>query len=298
MPARATRRPTTRRSPRSRRRSAASTRTCWLCRRSGSRRRSPSSSTPSAAPGTPRCRGFPDDRGIRVAFMSKSAIDHVADSARSRPQLDPVQVDDDATTAVMGRGALHVQRHRRRHAGRPRHLPPEVQAPAFPGGRFTPRDEGERARFAGYALYRRDGRGGTVRGVRERAARRARAATRGHRARRPQRRAARSDDADPARARPARRSAPAGFDQPDQGDAQRLWNLAPLHPRGARRFSRRFQGRGELIDHILVSHALVRRAQDVDTGPGEPPSIDQQPGNRRDAPGSDHLPVVARFDLA
>jgi hypothetical protein len=34
-----------------------------------------------------------------------------------------------------------------------------------------------------------------------------------------------------------------------------------------------FPGRGELIDHILVSHALVHRVEQVDTGPGEPPSV-------------------------
>jgi hypothetical protein len=47
-----------------------------------------------------------------------------------------------------------------------------------------------------------------------------------------------------------------GFDHPDQGDRQRLWNLAARIPE-AQRFSRKFEGRRELIDHILVSHALV-----------------------------------------
>jgi alpha-D-ribose 1-methylphosphonate 5-triphosphate synthase subunit PhnL len=36
----------------------------------------------------------------------------------------------------------------------------------------------------------------------------------------------------------------------------RLWNLAPLMPSG-RDYSRINQGRQELIDHILVSQALV-----------------------------------------
>jgi predicted extracellular nuclease len=47
-----------------------------------------------------------------------------------------------------------------------------------------------------------------------------------------------------------------GFDRPDQGDGARLWNLAPLIP-AERRFSRVFRGRGELIDHTLVSHAVL-----------------------------------------
>jgi exonuclease III len=88
-----------------------------------------------------------------------------------------------------------------------------------------------------------------------------------------------------------------GFQRPDQGDSARLWNLAPLIPED-HRFSRVFRGRGELIDHILVSPPrLVQRVEQVDTGPGEPPSITEDPTERRDEPGSDHLPVVARFGL-
>jgi hypothetical protein len=71
-------------------------------------------------------------------------------------------------------------------------------------------------------------------------------------------------------------------------------DLGPLIPE-ERRFSRVFRGRGELIDHILVSHALVQRVEQVDTGPGEPRSITEDPTERRDEPVSDHLPVVARF---
>jgi exonuclease III len=63
-----------------------------------------------------------------------------------------------------------------------------------------------------------------------------------------------------------------------------------------RRFSRRFRGRGELIDHLLVSHALVRNVKQADTGPVEPPSITEDPTDRRDEPASDHAPVWARFD--
>ena len=53
-----------------------------------------------------------------------------------------------------------------------------------------------------------------------------------------------------------------GFNQPDHGDRQRQWNLAPRIPE-AQRFSRIYRGREELIDHIFVSHALVGKiAQD------------------------------------
>ena len=44
-----------------------------------------------------------------------------------------------------------------------------------------------------------------------------------------------------------------GFDIPDAGDRQRLFNLAPLIPED-RRVSRRYRGRGELIDHIFATN--------------------------------------------
>jgi endonuclease/exonuclease/phosphatase family metal-dependent hydrolase len=93
-----------------------------------------------------------------------------------------------------------------------------------------------------------------------------------------------------------------GADRPDHGDTARLWNLAPRIPAGER-FSRVFQGRGELIDHLLVSHALLDRAQDVHTlrplnatGPhDELPSITEVPTVRRDDPASDHAMVFTRL---
>ena len=84
-----------------------------------------------------------------------------------------------------------------------------------------------------------------------------------------------------------------GFDQPDNGDGMRLWNLAPLMPPG-RDYSRINQGRKELIDHILASHALV---QPLDTVTAHAvidaplASIDPtDPTARRNAPASDHAP--------
>jgi hypothetical protein len=49
---------------------------------------------------------------------------------------------------------------------------------------------------------------------------------------------------------------------------------------------------------VLASRFLVTRATEVDTGVDPPPpSITADPRARRDAPASDHAPVVARFDL-
>ncbi len=60
-----------------------------------------------------------------------------------------------------------------------------------------------------------------------------------------------------------------GFDQPDQGDAAWLWNLALRIPE-AQRFSRTYRGRGELIDHILVSHALLTPSPTARSPPTPP----------------------------
>ncbi|MCA1602497.1 MAG: hypothetical protein LC776_12915 [Acidobacteria bacterium] len=87
-----------------------------------------------------------------------------------------------------------------------------------------------------------------------------------------------------------------GFKHPDSGDRQRLWNLAPLIPEGLR-FSRVYRGRGELIDHLLVSQVLVKAVKTVTTGQIKIPSITDQPSDRQDEAGSDHRPVVGRFEL-
>ena len=100
-------------------------------------------------------------------------------------------------------------------------------------------------------------------------------------------------------ARPGQEIGTDGFNQPDRGDRQRLWNLAPRIPE-AQRFSRKYRGRKELIDHIFISHALVGKiAQDHVTtdAAGPTPSIDDDPTKRRGAPGSDHRPVLASIDV-
>jgi predicted extracellular nuclease len=79
-----------------------------------------------------------------------------------------------------------------------------------------------------------------------------------------------------------------GFDLDDDGDAQRLWNLAPRILPEDGRFSRVFNGRPELIDHILVSHPLVHDVDSVTTRTADLPSVTVDPDERRDATGSDH----------
>lgn len=78
-----------------------------------------------------------------------------------------------------------------------------------------------------------------------------------------------------------------------------MWNLAPLIP-DTERWSRTFEGKHELIDHLLASRKLV--------APGNLPevhvrhqqharSISVDPLADQDEPASDHDPVYARFNL-
>jgi len=82
-----------------------------------------------------------------------------------------------------------------------------------------------------------------------------------------------------------------GFDWPDAGDAQRLWNTAGFLEE-AERWSRVYRGRRELIDHVLVSHSLIGAIGQATTGGVEVESIGDQPSSRRNAPASDHRPVL------
>jgi hypothetical protein len=88
-----------------------------------------------------------------------------------------------------------------------------------------------------------------------------------------------------------------GFSHPDHGDPQRLWDVGYAMP-PPNNFSRINQGRPELIDHILVSHALVGHLHGAATVPLDVPSVGAQPSTApRTDPPSDHRPVVAQFDL-
>ena len=83
-------------------------------------------------------------------------------------------------------------------------------------------------------------------------------------------------------------------------------NLAPLIAE-PRRFSRIFRGKGELIDHILVSSELLPRIAGTRRLPllvdslvdavDRLPSIEEDPRGRARAVAPDHAPVVASFDL-
>lgn len=240
----------------------------------------------------------PDGRGIRAGLLSRLPLTGVTQVSAFPERLQPVLVDDDGTTlSSMGRPALAatVQVGNTAIELVSCHLKSKLLT--FGDGRFAPRDEGERARAAVYALHRRAAEAATVR---TRAT-----ATLGSDGDRAVVVLGDLND-EPGAATtelllgpPGSEIGTAGFAQPDRGDAQRLWNLAPLIPE-EQRFSRVFRGRRQLIDHLLLSAALVQRVQagGVTTGiAADTPSVTEDPGARRDAPGSDHRPVFADLDL-
>lgn len=241
----------------------------------------------------------PDGRGIRAGIISALEMSEVDQISAFPDTLHPLQVDDDGTTiTAMGRPALNANMT----VGGTTvtvisaHLKSKLLS--FPGGRFTPKDEGERARYGFYALARRAGEATALRAGAD-------LALDGSGAKHAVLVAGDLND-EPKAATPQILLGPGGseigtpgFDKPDKGDATRLWNLAPKIPE-AERYSRVYQGRNELIDHILVSKALVEKVTAVTAGSaklGRTPSVNDDPKVRRDKPASDHRPVVADFDL-
>ena len=239
------------------------------------------------------------DHSIRVGVLSRLPLTTLDPVAAFPDKLRAIQQGDKPTenTTAMGRPALHV---------RVRIQDTDIdlitahfksKLLTFPNGRFNPLDEGERARFGAYALYRRAAEAVTVRAAATDLL------TSDHEA---------SvmvlgdlnDEVEAATTQilngpTGSEIGTGGFNQPDHGDRQRLWNLAPRIPE-AQRFSRKYRGRKELIDHIFVSHALVGKiAQDHVTtdAAGPTPSIDDDPTKRRGAPGSDHRPVLASINV-
>jgi hypothetical protein len=63
-----------------------------------------------------------------------------------------------------------------------------------------------------------------------------------------------------------------GFAHPDHGDPQRLWDGGyKMNP--PNNFSRINEGRAELFDHVLASHAMVGKLIDAATMPLDVPRI-------------------------
>ncbi|MFC7306533.1 endonuclease/exonuclease/phosphatase family protein [Streptomyces monticola] len=246
---------------------------------------------------------FPDDRGIRVGFLSRIALSEGTDTAAFPEPLLPVQSNDAGRRADrMGRGVLLASWLTRGHWVTVAVCHLKSKLLSYPGGRFTPRDEGERARYAAYALNRRAAEAATVRAVADDFLR--------HRGGKSDRLVVLGDLNDEVTAAttqilqgpPGSEIGTPGHDRPDKGDDLRLWNIAPRIP-ADRRYSRIHAGRRELIDHILVSHEALRLTRAAGTGlpdaAGAPelPSVGEDPAARRDARGSDHAPVWIDADV-
>lgn len=274
--------------------------------------------------------GAPDSRGIRVAFLSTMPFTATHHLRPFPHQIRPVQTKDaifddplteidESLTSMMGRGGLEVSvsvdgvtvtvitahfKSKLISYARRRGL--------VGGSQFQPNDEGERYRYTAYALYRRTGEAVTIRQrLNELLA----------------------DPFDPGNIAAGTGQSTAlvfcgdlndeveaattqiiqgplgseigtgGFSRDDQGDGFRMWNLAPLLPtvNGEPAYSRRYKGRGELIDHIFASHALVNPdnlpvAHTV-MSPAPLPNMGDNPNARRNEPGSDHAAIVATFTV-
>ena len=240
---------------------------------------------------------FETPHTIRVGWLSPGALSDLEEVIDLPAALSPVKVDDDGTTITqLGRGALAVTYTTA--AGPVRALTTHLKSKllTFPGHRFDTTDEAERARYGVYALDRRAAEAAAVRDW-------ATTALGGDWADRPLLVCGDLNDTmDAATTQllfgpPGSQIGTGGFNHPDHGDTQRLWDLgyAMTPPNN---YSRINQGRPELIDHILISHALLAPFTDAATVPLDVPSIGVQPTTApRTDPPSDHRPVLAHFDL-
>ncbi|CRK49984.1 Endonuclease/exonuclease/phosphatase [Rhodococcus sp. RD6.2] len=250
-----------------------------------------------------RLSAYPDARGIRVGFVSRLSFLDGVDIVDLPAPLCPVRTADSpaggSAMRRMGRGALQV--HTETEIGTVHLINAHLKSKllTFPGNRFAPRDEDERARFGAYALHRRAVEASTVRI--------AATAALGES----------TDDLSPAlppavivlgdlndtadaattlmlEGPPGSRIGTSGPDSPRRDEGVRLWNVAPLIP-SEHRYSRISEGRYELIDHILISRRLLDHMHSAAAVTAGVDDISADPTCRRGATASDHAPVVARF---
>jgi endonuclease/exonuclease/phosphatase family metal-dependent hydrolase len=238
---------------------------------------------------------FPDHRGIRVAVVSRLPETGTEQVVDLPAQLDAVQVEDDGTVMTrMGRGALRMAVQTAAGVLDVVSCHLKSKLITYPGGRFEPVDDGQRARYTAYALYRRASEATAVRAFADRL-------LDGQGTQRPVVVLGDMND-EPKAATTQILQGPSGSElgtagalRADQGDAWRLFNLAALLPEG-QRATRIFEGRSELIDHIFVSRALLETVEAVSTvAPAPLPSITEDANARRNATVSDHAMIIAQL---
>jgi endonuclease/exonuclease/phosphatase family metal-dependent hydrolase len=258
---------------------------------------------------------FPDDRGIRVAFLSKHAIVTPEDIVDFPPgpalQINGLTAAGSVVPITrMGRGALRI---RVNVAGVTvdlvtTHLKSKLLTFPRPAGGspFVPRDENERAQVARIALMRRSAEAVTVR-------MRANALLVGN-ATTPLIVLGDFNDVPEAQTSlllngpTGSELGTSGFSRPDQGDDTRLFNVAAAIAE-ARRFSRIHRGRKELLDQIFASEELFPvNSQNQRQGPIQADSfidfagqvvasVTDDPDARAAAVAPDHAPVSATFSI-
>lgn len=209
---------------------------------------------------------FPDRRGIRVAFLSKLAIDNRVDIVELPPG-PALTINDLTSTGAstpitrMGRGALLIRIAKDGLVADiiTAHLKSKLLTfPRPDGSSFTPRNEEERAQAAGVALMRRTAEAVTLRI-------RVNSLLEGN-DRNPLLLLGDFNDIPEAQTSlilngpPCSEIGTDGFDRADQGDDARLFNLAPRIPE-ERRFSRVHRERGELLDQIFASEEFFQLVQ-------------------------------------
>ena len=255
----------------------------------------------------------PDGRRIRVVFLSRLDLKLPKDISAFPPgPLGTVPDFGGASVAKMGRGALKVEVEPRVGIGiRLVNVHLKSKLLTFPreggGTAFAPRNENERAFAAGIALMRRAAEAVTVRSF----------INAEMEASPPVHTIVFGDFNDePLAATSQIFCGPADSDvkSTDQNDPVRIYNLVDAIPlRGidtknflaeTERFSRIHEGKGELIDHIMVSKGLVFVGQDfvakevrsfVKLIEGQ--SVTANPNERATSIAPDHAPVLARFEL-
>jgi endonuclease/exonuclease/phosphatase family metal-dependent hydrolase len=232
----------------------------------------------------------PDRRGCRVGFLSRFGLEEAEELVDFPPTALRQLIDSTGEpVTALRRGALAVTANVRA-SFRPRLVTAHLKSKliTYPGGRFSPRDEDERARETGLALLVRAAEAVALRVFVNRL-------VTGND--RPLVLLGDLNDGPEALTTqlllgPEDRS----LAHRDRFDDVRLYNLADYIP-PTRRFSRMHNRKQELIDHILVSHELILAQRRVDSFIEPIEAIGDNPARRRDAVFPDHAPVYARFEV-